>query len=202
LQPAPNLHRQEEFSLISDSEVAASVTSPPLPPVPYTISNTTTIPYPPYAQTTPLPGYSPHLPPIDRTKRGQSFYEDLLAKQVIQDLDDERWTCWCHVAKRDQIPAPPVLGLSHQRKSASRVQRYISICWFNHAAKCDFYKVGLSCIVLLISLILPQNPWATNRNGTNGRLYPHFPLPPPPAIQESTERTQEGSRGNSSKFKR
>jgi hypothetical protein len=93
----------------------------------------------PHGQTMPLPDYSPHLPPIDRTKWGQAFYEDLRAKRIIEDFDDKRWTCWCHAVKRDKIPTPRNLSISHHSSS----QCYMSASWFTHATSCHFYRVSL-----------------------------------------------------------
>jgi hypothetical protein len=93
--------------------------------------------------TTPLPDYSPHLPPVDRTKWGRSFFEDLRAKRLIEDYDDKRWTCWCHAAKKNQRRVPRTLSLSHQKSEVQESsRRYVSRSWFLHAARCHFYRVS------------------------------------------------------------
>jgi hypothetical protein len=193
--PAPNYQRQEEFSLSSDVLALASVSSSSPPSVPPTTSSTTTRQFSKqFVQKTPLPDYSPHLPPIDRAKRGQAFYEDLLAKQLIPGFDDKSWKCWCHAAKRDQVPAARNLSLSHLKVSTSRgVQQYISFSWFAHAAKCAFYKVSPSLhrfTTVIDPLIESLGHETRRRNG-------HAPISTVPVVgaidgEEMTERTQEG----------
>jgi hypothetical protein len=173
--PAPNYQRQEEFSLSSDVLALASVSSSSPPSVPPTTSSTTTRQFSKqFVQKTPLPDYSPHLPPIDRAKRGQAFYEDLLAKQLI--------------------PAARNLSLSHLKVSTSRgVQQYISFSWFAHAAKCAFYKVSPSLhrfTTVIDPLIESLGHETRRRNG-------HAPISTVPVVgaidgEEMTERTQEG----------
>jgi hypothetical protein len=100
------------------------------------------------ASTTPLPNYSPHLPPIDRTKTGEDFFADLHVKRIIPEYDQERFSCWCYVAKRAQNPGKhKLLSNSHcvthtTRDSTYRFQMHK---WFVHVAKCAFYKVSRIC---------------------------------------------------------
>ncbi|GHJ85889.1 hypothetical protein NliqN6_2291 [Naganishia liquefaciens] len=54
-----------------------------------------------------LPLYSPFLPPIDRTLRGQDFFEDLRAKRIIPGYDETRFLCWCKVAKSNGSQEDP-----------------------------------------------------------------------------------------------
>lgn len=145
-QLAINLRHREGLTLNLTPRPSMSVSSSPLSPVSSNTPTTTTSRSSKrISQTTPLPEYSPHLPPIDRTKTSKAFYEDLLGKQIIHGLDDKSWTCWCHVAKRDQVPPARNLSLSHCKVSASRgAQQYISFLWFAHAARCAFYKVSPS----------------------------------------------------------
>jgi hypothetical protein len=86
---------QDENAIVVDLEPARHVSSLPISnhasALPATVGNATRFP------TTPLPNYSLHLPPIDRTKKGEDFYADLQAKRIIPGYDEDRFSCWCHV---------------------------------------------------------------------------------------------------------
>jgi hypothetical protein len=96
--------------------------------------------------TTPFPAYSSLLPPIDRTKSGEEFYADLQAKRIIPGYDQDRFSCWCHVAKSEEDPEAEGLSVSHcdatRKSTAGKVPRYLPSRWFSHASKCPFYKVS------------------------------------------------------------
>jgi hypothetical protein len=95
-----------------------------------------------------VPDYSPHLPPLDFTKRGKDFYEDLLDKRIIPEYDQDRFLCWCHLAKRAMRRRTGVLSLhgnSHcttTEDEGSDVGRYVMSRWITHASQCAFYKVS------------------------------------------------------------
>jgi hypothetical protein len=77
--------------------------------------------------------YSPHLPPIDRSKAGEDFFADLRDKQIIPEYDQDRFTCWCHVAKRAQNPnGNAVLSRSHcyAAKKGGGMYRFQTSKWF------------------------------------------------------------------------
>lgn len=88
--------------------------------------------------TTPLPDYHPSLPPIDRTILHEEFYADLQDKRIIPGYDQERYSCWCHVSKSAKGSTAP-LSIQHLggTNKPFRVSR-----WFQHAAKCAFFKVS------------------------------------------------------------
>jgi hypothetical protein len=144
---AVHVQRHGEMAPISNPEASSGLSNPSPSSVRSPTANTT-LPSKkgtPYRQKTSLPNYSSDLPFIDRTKWGRAFYEDLRAKRIIENFDDKRWTCWCHAAKRDKIPTPRFLSVSHQWSQAKEgSQRYMSASWFAHAASCDFCKVSVS----------------------------------------------------------
>jgi hypothetical protein len=95
---------------------------------------------------TSLPDYSLYLPSIDRTKAGEEFFADLRDKQIIPEYDQDRFVCWCHVAKRAQnANGNAVLSRSHcyAAKKGGGMYRFQTSKWFEHAARCAFYKVSL-----------------------------------------------------------
>jgi hypothetical protein len=92
---------------------------------------------------TALPDYSPYLPPFDRTKVGEDFFADLCDKRVIPGFDEERFSCWCHVAKRAENPDKDlILSKMHVSTKKGVITRFQSSRWLEHAAKCSFYKVS------------------------------------------------------------
>lgn len=96
-------------------------------------------------EITPAPSYSPHLPPVDPTKSGEDFYADLYRKRIIPGYDQDRFSCWCYVAKRAQNPRKKMmLSNSHCVPSTARncVYRFQVRKWFGHAARCAFFKVS------------------------------------------------------------
>lgn len=102
----------------------------------------------PEIQTTPLPKYSPFLPPIDRTKAGEEFYADLQDKRIIPGYDEDRFSCWCHVAKEQSGKVAPSETLSNthcevRSTPGSKIRRYRAHRWFAHAKNCAFYVVSL-----------------------------------------------------------
>jgi hypothetical protein len=114
-----------------------------------TLPKTTTSSGPaPEITTTPLPKYSPLLPPIDRTKAGEDFYADLQDKRIIPGYDEDRFSCWCHVAKEQSGKVAPSENLSNAHSDVTSVQgasvkRYKTFRWFAHAKRCAFYSVSL-----------------------------------------------------------
>lgn len=129
-----------------DFEAVRSASSPTLPSPASIVPETVASPEPaPIVQMTPLPDYSPHLPQIDRTKQGEDFFADLQNKRIIPGYDDERFSCWCHVAKSAEDPQADVLSNTHTDLAAkdTRGRRYETYRWFGHVSRCKFYKVSV-----------------------------------------------------------
>lgn len=144
---------------------------------------------------TSLPDYSPYLPSIDRTKAGEDFFADLYDKKLISGYDQDRFTCWCHVAKRAQnANGNAVLSRSHcyAAKKGGSMYRFQTSKWFEHAARCAFYKVSL--FARLIPVTDPSTEsLGHDGNGWNGlKAVPAIPFA---RTQSSTKSagTRQGS---------
>jgi hypothetical protein len=126
----------------------------------------------PEITTTPLPEYSPLLPPIDRTKAGEEFYADLQDKRIIPGYDEDRFSCWCHVAKEQSGKVAPSENLSNAHSDVASVQgasvkRYKTFRWFAHAKRCAFYSVSLPlrCVAVADAITGSLGDNRTQRNG-------------------------------------
>jgi hypothetical protein len=129
--------------------------------------------------------YSRYLPPYDLSNKSEAFFADLKSKRIIAGYDEDRFSCWCHVAKKARNPDTQQLSCTHVQRSERHGldQRYCTSFWFSHVSRCDFYKVSF-LVHLFQSLIFLQNPWATSGpSGRGKRKFPQFPLPEPIATQ-------------------
>jgi hypothetical protein len=127
----------------------------------------------PEITTTPLPKYSPFLPPIDRTKAGEDFYADLQDKRIIPGYDEDRFSCWCHVAKEQSGKVAPSENLSNAHSDVASVQgasvkRYKTFRWFAHAKRCAFYSVSLLLRCVAVADVITGS-LGDNRTQRNGR---------------------------------
>jgi hypothetical protein len=125
-----------------------------------------------------LPNYSPHLPPLDFRKSGKAFYSDLRDKRIIPDYDEDRFLCWCHVAKRAmgrRLGVIALHGLSHcatTEDEGSDVGRYLPSKWISHAAKCGFYKASFLNRQYILSSYYCRTPGRLqNRMGRASEIF-------------------------------
>jgi hypothetical protein len=188
----PQVTRRDECSIVAEPEAAIQPPSPSPSLFTTTVQPTITEAADCARQPeTRLPDYSPHLPPLDFTKTGKSFFADLRNKRIISEYDQDRFFCWCHVANRGRQSTTGMPGNSHRATMNDQVndsRRYQRTRWLAHASKCPFYKV--SFLNFRYHLLIPlQNPWeTTGLGGTGARRYPQFPLQEPISQREALGR--------------
>jgi hypothetical protein len=140
-------------------------------------------------QMTPLPHYSPHLPPIDRTKTGEGFYADLCDKRLIAGYDQDRFSCWCHVAKIAENPERAAFGNLHIRsaRTEGNALRFQAYLWFGHAVKCSFYEVSLSARLAPFAHSLAGSVGDDGKGWKRTTALPAIPAARPKSATRSTE---------------
>ncbi|GHJ85907.1 hypothetical protein NliqN6_2309 [Naganishia liquefaciens] len=174
--------RRQESLQRSDNDSARGASSTPFASPKPDAVNTNESPKTAFkSHSSALENYSRHLPAIDLTKTGEEFFADLLEKRIIAGYDQERYSCWCHVAKAAKNPNTCLLSIAHGNvRGTSKFKQYRTFRWYQHAAKCAFYR----------------DPWATRgRDGTGERLFPQFPLQ---TLYSQDESAKQDSRNKSS----
>jgi hypothetical protein len=142
-----------------------------------------------------LPDYSPHLPQFDRTKTGEAFFADLYDKRLIPGYDQDRFSCWCHVAKRAENPdKDAILSKLHSGapRTGGNILKFRAATWLAHAAKCAFYKVSLLARSFTVAEST-EGSLGDDENGKGRRFFPQFPLRHPNYPQAAIQNEDEAS---------